>query len=204
MKNYRITKNRFFSFPVFLLLIAPSYFIHEEPPLEERGFNLEATLDTRVLEFTLNNETIGIGLKRLASATAGFALGFEHELRPNITDPPIPDQPLTLHLKMVTVRETLDAMCRIDGRYIWSRDDTFVNVYPIETVNDSSYLLNQKLKKLDLNGLTDIQQGLLAIVNQLPQPQEQVAIAQIGGTYSYPAEPWTTSYDNITVRQAIK
>jgi len=59
--------------------------------------------------------------------------------------------------------------------------------------------LNRKLKRLELKGLTDVQQGLLAIVDQLPPPSEQVAIAQIGGAYSYPEEPWTMNYENITV-----
>jgi hypothetical protein len=63
--------------------------------------------------------------------------------------------------------------------------------------------LNRKLKRLELKGLTDVQQGLLAIVDQLPPPSEQVAIAQIGGAYSYPEEPWTMNYENITVRQAV-
>jgi len=63
--------------------------------------------------------------------------------------------------------------------------------------------MNRRLTKLDLKELTDIQQGLLAIVNQLPPPREQVAIAQIGGDDTYPAEPWTTRYGNLTVRQAI-
>jgi hypothetical protein len=56
---------------------------------------------------------------------------------------------------------------------------------------------------MELKQLTDIQQGLFAIVNQLPPPKEQVAVAQIGGDDSYPPEPWTTSYEDLTVRQAI-
>jgi len=68
----------------------------------------------------------------------------------------------------------LDAMCHADGRYTWSTDDAFVNVYPIKTISDASYLMNRRLEKLDLKELTDIQQGLLAIVNQLPPPKEQL------------------------------
>jgi hypothetical protein len=130
-------------------------------------------------------------------------MGFEHELKSKQTDPPILDPRITLHLKTTTVREALDAMCRVDSRYTWSTDDKFINVYPIKTVNDASYLLNRRLMRLDLKELTDIQLGLLAIVNQLPPPREQVAVAQIGGDDSYPPEPWTTSYEDLTVRQAI-
>jgi hypothetical protein len=119
-------RNGFFLFPLLLLLVASSYFHHEERPLRERRSNLEAILDTRIQEFNLNNETIEVGLKRLATGAIVFAMGFEHELKSKLTDPPIPDPRLTLHLKMVTVHETLDAMCRADARYTWSTDETFV------------------------------------------------------------------------------
>jgi hypothetical protein len=62
--------------------------------------------------------------------------------------------------------------------------------------------MNRRLTKLDLKELTDIEQGLLAIVKLSP-PREQVAVAQICGDDSYPAEPWTINFENLTVRQAI-
>jgi len=198
-------KNRLFACCFFLFLISPLPVVHEglRPEAPANATNFDSILNTEVPEFNLNEETIEVGLKRLASASAGFAMGFEHELKPRQTDPPIPDPRLTLHLRKTTVREALDAMCRADSRYTWSADETFVNVYPIKTVNDLSYLLNRRLMRLDLKGLTDIQQGLLAIVNQLSPPREQVAVAQIGGDDSYPPERWTTSYEDLTVRQAI-
>ena len=166
---------------------------------------VDAVLNSEISTFNLNNEPIEVGLKRLASTSATFAMGFEHELKSKQTAPPLQDPRLTLHLTATTVRDALDAMCHGDGRYTWSTDDGFINVYPIKTLNDASYLMNRRLKKLDLKELTDIQQGLLAIVHQLPPPKEQVAIAQIGIGVddAYPPEPWTTSYENLTVRQAI-
>jgi hypothetical protein len=198
-------KNRFFASCFFLFLVSPLSFVHEGPRPEAsaNATNVDFVLNTKIAEFNLNEETIETGLKRLASGSAPFAMGFEHELKSKQTDPPILDSRLTLHLKKTTVREALDAMCRADSRYTWSTDDTFINVYPIKTVNDASYLLNRRLMRLDLKELTDTQQGLLAIVNQLPPPREQVAVAEIGGDDSYPAESWTTSYENLTVRQAI-
>jgi hypothetical protein len=198
-------KNRLFACWFFLTLISPLPLVHEglrsEAPAN--ATNGDSVLNTEVPEFNLTEETIEVGLKRLASGSAGFAMGFEHELKAKHTDPPILDPRLTLHLRTTTVREALDAMCRADRRYTWSKDDMFINVYPSKTANDASYLLNRKLLRLDLKELTDIQQGLLAIVNQLPPPREQVAIAQIGGDDSYPPEPWTTSYEDLTVRQAL-
>jgi hypothetical protein len=198
-------KNQFFACWSFLFLISPLPLIHEglRPEAPANATNVDSVLNTEVPEFNLNEETIEVGLKRLASGSASFAMGFEHELKSKQTDPPILDPRLTLHLRTTTVREALDAMCRADSRYTWSTDDRFINVYPTKTVNDASYLLNRKLMRLDLKEVTDIQQGLLAIVNQLPPPKEQVAIAQIGGDDSYPPEPWTTNYEGLTVRQTI-
>ena len=199
-------ENRFFASAFFLFLISPLSLVHEarRPETPVKVTTDESILTSEISAFNLNNETIEVGLKRLASRSAAFAMGFEHELKSKQTDPPIQDPRLTLHLTATTVREALDAMCHADGRYTWSTDGAFVNVYPIKTITDASYLMNRRLTKLDLKDLTDTQQGLLAIVNQLPPPKEQVAIAQIGvGDDSYPPEPWTTSYENLTVRQAI-
>jgi hypothetical protein len=198
-------KNRFFACWFFLFLISPLPLVHEglRPEAPANATNVDSVLNTEVPEFNLNEATIEVGLKRLASGSAAFAMGFEHEPKSKLTDPPILDPRLTLHLRTTTVHEALDAMCRADSRYTWSKDDTFINVYPIKPVNDASYLLNRRLMRLDLKELTDIQQGLFAIVNQLPPPREHVAVAQIGGDDSYPPEPWTTSYEDLTVRQAI-
>lgn len=200
-------ENRFFASGLFLLLILPLSLVHEErrPETPVKATTVDAVLNSEISAFSLNDETIEVGLKRLASESAAFAMGFEHEVKSKQTDPPIQDPRLTLYLKATTVREALGAMCHADGRYTWSTDDTFINIYPIKIIRDASYLMNRRLTKLDLKELTDIQQGLLAIVNQLPPPREQVAVAQIGVGIddTYAPEFWTTSYENLTVRQAI-
>jgi len=198
-------ENRFLASGFFLFLISPFSLVQEgrRPETPVKVTTVDSVLNSEISAFNLNDETIEVGLKRLASGSAAFAMGFEHELKSKQTDPPIQDPCLTLHLTATTVRGALDAMCQSDGRYTWSTDDAFINVYPIKTVNLGSYLMNRRLTKLDLKELTDIQQGLLTIVNQLPPPREQVAIAQVGGDDTYPAEPWTTRYENLTVRQAI-
>ena len=198
-------ESRFLAFGFLLLLVSPLSFVHEgrRPETCVRVTTVDSILNSEISTFNLNDETIEVGLKRLASGSTAFAMGFEHELKSKQTDPPIQDPRLSLHLTATTVRGALDAMCHADGRYTWSTDETFINVYPIKTVNLGSYLMNRRLTKLDLKELTDIQQGLLAIVNQLPPPREQVGIAQIGGDDTYPTEPWTTSYENLSVRQAI-
>jgi hypothetical protein len=199
-------ENRFLVSGFLLFLISPLSLVREgrRPETPVKLATVESILNSEISVFNLNNESIEVGLKRLATPAA-FAMGFEHELKSKQADPPIEDPRLTLHLTATTVHDALDAMCRADGRYTWSADDVFINVYPIKTLNDASYLMNRRLEKLDLKELTDIQQGLLAIVNQLPPPKEQVAIAQIGIGVddAYPPKPWTISYKNLTVREAI-
>ena len=67
--------------------------------------SVEFVLNYEISAFNLNSETIEVGLKRLASKSAAFAMGFEHELKSKQTDPPIQDLRLTLHLTATTVRE---------------------------------------------------------------------------------------------------
>jgi len=157
----------------------------------------------RVPEFVLTDGTVLEGLKRLSSEQKGFAFGFENVLRAKFSDPPVIDVRFSLRLKNKSVREILDALCEADHRYAWSAGDSFVNVYPLASVDDSHYLPNRKLAKLEIRNITDVEQGLLAIAQQLPSPAEQVAHVQLGGDASYPSVPWSTSFENLTVREAV-
>jgi hypothetical protein len=160
-------------------------------------------LDIKVPEFELHNQTLVDGLWKLAQAPGPFAFGYEKVLKKMLADPEIPDPSFSLQLKNKTVREVLDALCQADSRFTWVMDGATVNVFPRAVVNDPSYLLNRKLAKFELKNATDVQDGLLAIVHQLPPPIEQVANAQVGGADPYPQEPWTVTLENVTVRQVI-
>jgi hypothetical protein len=161
-------------------------------------------LDSRIAHFDLVDQTLSDGLTKLRSEPLRLSFGFESVLRERFADPPIPDPRFSLHLENSSFREILDALCRMDVRYTWSQDGATINVYPWPNIGDSSYLLNRKLVKLEIKSITDIQYGLLAIVQQLPPPKEQVAIAQIGvGFLSYPPEAWSATFEDVTVRQAI-
>ena len=86
-------EDRFFASGFFLLLILSFSLVHEgrrpETPVKETSD--EFVLNYEISAFDLNNETIEVGLKRLASRSAAFAMGFEHELKSKQTDPPIQD-----------------------------------------------------------------------------------------------------------------
>ncbi len=131
-------------------------------------------LDAKISSFGLVGQTIYDGLTRL----------------------------INLSLENKTVKEILDILCSMDVRYTWSQDGATINVYPRSKLGDTSYFLNRRLNRWQINDITDVQQGLLAIVEQLPGPREQVAITQFGGSLSYP-NAWKETFQNITVRQAI-
>jgi hypothetical protein len=160
-------------------------------------------LETKVPEFEIHNQTLVDGLWKLARGPAPFGFGFENVLKLSLSNPDIPDPPLSLQLKDKSVREILDALCQADPRFTWSMDGATVNVLPRAVINDSSYLLNRKLKKFELRNATDVQNGLFAISRQLPPPFEQVAVAQVGGADPYPPEPWTVTFQDLTVRQVV-
>src|SRR5229473_70981 len=111
-------ENRFIASGFFLFLISPLSLVHEgrRPEAPAKPTTVDSVLNSKIPQFNLDDETIEVGLKRLASGSAVFAMGFEHELKSKQTDPQIEDPRLTLHLKVITVGEVLDAMCQADGR----------------------------------------------------------------------------------------
>jgi hypothetical protein len=163
----------------------------------------ELVLSRRVPQFTLLQGTIYDGLKSLSAGPVPFAFGFEEVLKEKFSDTEIRDPRFDLRLENKTVRNILDALCASDSRYTWSSDTFTVNVHPRATAADVTYLLNRRLPRLELAGITDIDQGLLAVVHQLPPPEEQVAHVQTGGDSSYPLEPWHASFQDLSVRQAM-
>ncbi len=160
-------------------------------------------LEIRVAHFELKDQTLFDGLAQLSSSVKSLAFGFEKFLTAKFTDPDVSYPHFSIDLADKTVREILNELCKMDSRYTWSRDGRTINVYPRATVDDPSYLLNRRLEKLALSGVTDIQQPLLAIYQQLPQPRENIGIVQAGGDITYPSKPWTVTLANLTVRQAM-
>jgi hypothetical protein len=158
-------------------------------------------LDEPVVEFVVVDGTVLTALKNL-SADHAIAFGFERILKPTFGSPATEETRFSLHLKNVTVRTVLDALCEADHRYTWSAEGSFVNIYPRE-VEGKRYLLDRVIPRLEIVNVTNVEQGLLAVVKQLPPPEEQIAHAQVGGDSSYPPEPWSVSFANLPVRQAI-
>jgi hypothetical protein len=159
-------------------------------------------LNAKVSKFVLQNGTLFAGIAQLSAEAAQISFAFEFILTAHPHDPPTSEVLFNVHLENRTIREILDTLCRFDDRYSWDRDGTMVNVYPKETVNDGSYLMNRKLPKVELRGVAAADDALFAAVSQLPPPFEQIAVAQAGGNISYPA-PWNATLENLTLRQVL-
>jgi len=162
-------------------------------------------LEIRVPEFKLQNETLLDGLWKLTRIPAPFWIGYEDTLRRKGEGmlPAPPGRDLSLSLVNKTYREIFDALCRADSKFTWSADGDTVNVYPRAVVGDPAYLLNRRLAQFELQKATRVEEGLLAVARQLPPPFEQVAVVQFSGDDTYPPQPWTISFQQVTVRQVV-
>lgn len=160
-------------------------------------------LDTELPLLELKQVTLFQAVQQISSGPAQFTVGFESVLRPNFSDPPIPEPRFSLRLEKTTLRRILDQICALDGRYAWSATGSTLNFYPKRTEGDDTYLMNRRFERLELRKVTSVQEVLLAVYEQLPPPREQVAQVQMGGDSTLPAELWTQSFDHVTLRQVL-
>lgn len=71
-------ENRFFAPRFFPVLISPLSLVHEgRRPETVKLTTVDSVLNSEISQFDLNDETIEVGLKRLASRSGAFAMGFE-------------------------------------------------------------------------------------------------------------------------------
>lgn len=162
----------------------------------------DSALSLRVERFELANQTFADGIRLLQAQNLPLNLGFEMVLKAKDTDPSPPEVHFSLRRNGATVREILEALCGMDGRYTWSQDGSVVNVYPRSIADDPSYLLNRRIPQVELKEASDAYQVLNPITHNLPPPKEQIGYSHVGGDVLY-SKPWTTTFDNLTVRQII-
>lgn len=170
---------------------------------QDRTAKINPILSTKIEHFALTDQPFPDGVAKLSLETVPLALGFEEILREKFTDSPQRGPRFTLTMENKTVREILDALCRMDERYTWSLNGRTIKVYPRSTIGDSSYLLNRRLEKLEISSVDAPEHALKAIADQLPPPREQIAYAAIGGGDTRYAQPWTRTFEKLTVREAI-
>ena len=160
-------------------------------------------LDVRVEHFDVTDAILRDGTSELSLKDIdGLHLGFEEIIRNKIQDDPGEQSPrFSLHLAGKTVRELLDELCKSDARYAWSEDEATINVYPRVVVGEPSYLLDLWIEKLMVNRFPDPDQALVPLSRRFPEQQVGYAGPGLGdNTY---AEPWTATFDHLTVRQFV-
>lgn len=156
----------------------------------------------RVEHFQLANQTFADGVRLLHSQHVHLNLGFESVLKAKYSDPPPAEPRFNLNLDGKTIGQILDNLCEMDSRYAWSHDGSAINIYPKSTIGDPTYLLNRKIAKLELKNSTDPYQVLKYISQALGPPPEQLGYTHAGGNVLY-SEPWTVTFQNLTVREII-
>ncbi len=158
-------------------------------------------LDQKVRSFEIKDATLPHTVAELSRGSLGrLHLGIEEIIGERRSDPTAQGVRFSLRLEDKTVRETLDALCALDSRYAWSTDGASINIYPRATVGDPTYLLNLQIERITLTNAADPYAALDALHRQ--HLGQQIGYAQIGGDPSY-VEPWTVTFEHLTVRQLI-
>lgn len=158
-------------------------------------------LNYRVAHFQVADSTLIEALSKLSlEPIEGLHLGIEEVLRERFSGVPDRSIRFSLTLENASVRDIVETLCQIDSRYAWSTDGPSINVFPRETIGNSSYLLNRDLEEVRLDKIANPYEVLTPLAKLLPE--EQLGYAGIGGGSSYP-EPWSTSFKQLTVRQLM-
>jgi hypothetical protein len=158
-------------------------------------------LEQKVRTLEIRDATLPHAVATMSRSSAGrLHLGTEEIIGEGYSDPIPRGVRFSLHLEDKSVRETLDALCGLDSRYTWSTDGASVNIYPRATTDDPAYLLNLQIERITLTDAADPYAALDALHRQ--HPEQQVGYAQIGGDPSF-AQPWTVTFEHLTVRQLL-
>jgi hypothetical protein len=168
------------------------------PPQETPTLPGLDPLAQKVGVFVLKDETLGEALGRL-NQSLDVSISIEGVLPDEGT---ISNPKLTSSIENANAIEVLNWLCALDPRYTWARDDNSVNLIPRNRLNDPKYFFNRVLPELRLEQVHRVDDAVFAIVHQLGDQNENLFFMGIGGTQSF-AEPWTASFKDITVRQAL-
>ncbi len=139
-------------------------------------------LASRVPSFHLKHATVFDGVAELTTIQSDLSFSFEEPLKAKSTDPPIPQAFFDLTLENKTIGEILDALCGKDMTYTWSRDGIMVNVFPRLVLSDNSYLLNRQVLPFQMQGATQAEQAVFAIVAHVAPPLSRLPTHRRGVT----------------------
>jgi hypothetical protein len=154
-------------------------------------------LDVKIPRFELQDGTVVEGASKLSSLTIpGVHLGLEEVL--DSDQGPAVAVKFSVILEDATVRDVLNALCKYDSRYAWSVDGQTVNIYPRDT--DPNFLTNLRVDQIKFENVKDAYEALERLVRVLPK--QQLGYAGVGFSPAY-REPWTASFNGLTVRQYV-
>src|SRR6266436_6423660 len=108
----------------------------------------------------------------------------------------------TARIEKQTITNVLSWLCALDTRYTWIRDGNMLNLFPRAFLNDKSYFFNRLLPEVRFQEIRASGDAAMEVVHQLGDPNENLYFMGIGGTQSF-ARPWTATFHDITVRQAL-
>jgi hypothetical protein len=155
-------------------------------------------LDQRVGSFELKDETFGDALGRLNQS---FDISVSVEgLLP--TEGVVTNPKFRARIEGHTVTEVLTWLCALDTRYTWARDGNMVNIFPRGSRDDRTYLFNRILPVLQFENVSKADEAAIGVIHQLGDPSEILICLSVGGTQTF-AKPWTATFRDITVRQAL-
>jgi hypothetical protein len=185
-----------FAFPLTLALlyISGSALGAQQPALPATEDPLMRVV--RVAE--LKDETIFAEIARL---NQGFDIAISIEgLLPAAGK--VANPRFTAKIENQNIANVLSWLCDLDTRYTWTRDQDMVNVFPRAFLNDKSYFFNRLLPEVRFQDIQESGAAVMEVVHQLGDPNENLYFMGIGGTQNF-AKPWTATFYNITVRQAL-
>jgi hypothetical protein len=155
-------------------------------------------LERRVRTFRLEDDTLGDALGRL-NQNDDISISIEGVLADegSVTNPKFSGE-----VANRTVAEILDWLCQLDGRYVWMRDGNHINLLPREKSGDPNYFFNRTITELHFERVKRVGDAVLKIDRESNDKNGGVIYMGIGQRQSF-AEPWTTSFAMISVRQAL-
>ncbi len=157
--------------------------------------------EKRMAHLQLQDQTFLDGLGKLNEV---YDISFSIELIPTPKGArALPVNPkFTASIENKNLYEALDWLCGLDARFAWVRDGNSVNIFSRASRTDPHYLFNRILQVFAIQGVPDAQRAVMEAVGQLPPPKEQLAVLVMGGSVQF-AKPWTATFSDITLRQAI-
>jgi hypothetical protein len=154
--------------------------------------------EQRVEVVALQDETIFDALAKL-DQSHDLAISIEGILPVSGT---ISNPKFTATARRRSIADVLSWLCSLDPRYTWLRDGKTANIYPRKFQNDKNYFFNRLLPLLEFKDIRESSDAAIEVVHQLGDPEEHLFFMGIGGTQSF-ASPWTATFHDITVRQAL-